>query len=187
MKCYFRWLTSSYCELTRKPTRKQKSPHELLFASRVFSSPFLELVLRSSAHALTNWLPVWGKALDWIDFLIWHVSPSNTEYSYALIFSNHLFWKFYGYFSIISLSKKNIFQNKKKTMLGWVQKRIQIMKQLIKYPNCVARRQISRFLLLVTWPWVWHDDVIFRVIGLQKLETDQNNAKFSQISQLLHR
>ena len=26
------------------------------------------------------------------------------------------------------------------------------------------------------------DDVIFRVIGLQKLETDQNNAKFSQIS-----
>ena len=39
VKCYFRWLTSSYRKLTRKPTHKQKSPHELLFASRVFPRP----------------------------------------------------------------------------------------------------------------------------------------------------
>ena len=38
--------------------------------------------------------------------------------------------------------KKNIFQNKKETMLGWIQKRIQIIKPSIKYPNCVARRKI---------------------------------------------
>ena len=44
--------------------------------------------------------------------------------------------------SVSFLSKKNFFQNKKKTMLGWMQKRIQIMKPLIKYPNCVARRKI---------------------------------------------
>ena len=67
-------------------------------------------------------------------------------------------------------------------MLGWMQKRMQIIKPLIKYANCVARRQIWSFLLMVTCPWAWHDYVIFRVIGLQKLETDQNNAKFSQIT-----
>ena len=42
----------------------------------------------------------------------------------------------------ILVSFISIFQNKKKTMLGWMQKRIQIIKQLIKYLNCVARRQI---------------------------------------------
>ena len=34
------------------------------------------------------------QSLNWINFfLIWHVSPPNTEYSWALIFLNHLFWK----------------------------------------------------------------------------------------------
>ena len=36
VKCYFRWLTPSYRELTRKLTHKQKSPHELLFSTKVF-------------------------------------------------------------------------------------------------------------------------------------------------------
>ena len=35
---------------------------------------------------------------------------------------------------------------------------------------------------LVTKPTMGVEDVIFRVIGLQKLEIDQNKAKFSQIS-----
>ena len=56
----------------------------------------------------------------------------------------------------------------------------------MKYPNYVARRKIWSFLLSVTWPWAWHDDIIFRVTGLQKFETDQSNAKFSQITWLLH-
>ena len=42
----------------------------------------------------------------------------------------------------------------------------------MKYPNYVARRK----------PWEWHNDVIFRVTGSQKFETDQNNAKFYQIT-----
>ena len=43
--------------------------------------------------------------------------------------------------SFMSL-KRTFFQNKKKAMLGWMQKRIQIIKPSIKYQNCVARRQI---------------------------------------------
>ena len=53
-------------------------------------------------------------------------------------------------------------------MLGRMQKGIQIIKPLMKYPNYVARRN--------------HNDVIFRVTGSQKFETDQNNAKFYQIT-----
>ena len=39
VKCYFLSLTSSYHELTRKPTHKQNSPHKLLFPSKVFPCP----------------------------------------------------------------------------------------------------------------------------------------------------
>ena len=67
-------------------------------------------------------------------------------------------------------------------MLSRMQKWIQIINPLIKYTNCVAGREIKTFLLSVTWPWAWHNDVIFRVIGLQNVEADQNNAKFSQIT-----
>ena len=57
---------------------------------------------------------------------------------FQIIFFEHVM----GIFSIVYLFKKNIFRNKKKTMLGWMQKRMQIIKPLIKYPNFVARRQI---------------------------------------------
>ena len=46
--------------------------------------------------------------------------------------------------------------------------------------------KVRVFFYRVKWPWAWHNDVIFRVIGLQKFETDQNNAKFSQITWPLH-
>lgn len=58
-------------------------------------------------------------------------------------------------------------------MLSRMQKWIQIIKALIKYPN-----------KNLEFSFIGH--VIFRVTGLQKFETDQNNAKFSQITWPLH-
>ena len=56
----------------------------------------------------------------------------------------HWFLQIIFFENSMGISVSFISVKKKKNMLGWMQKQnlIQIIKPLIKYPNCVARRQI---------------------------------------------
>ena len=144
VKCYFWLLTSSYSELTRKPTHKQKSPHELLFASKVFPCPSLglfsdQLRMRKQTDFRFGKNLRFRRSLNWINFFfIWHVSPPNTEYRYGKhwFFQIIFFENFMGISVLFISLKRTFFKMKRKPCLAGCKN------EYSKYPNCVARRQI---------------------------------------------
>ena len=124
VKCYLWWLTSSYSELTRKPTHKQKSPHKLLFASKVIPRPSSrsfsdQLRMRKLTDFRFEKNLKFRLSLNWINFFSYGTFHLQIQNIGKHRFFQIIFFENFMCFSVSFISlKRTFFKIKRKPCLA---------------------------------------------------------------------